>query len=201
MPGVSVWITAWARWELQRGIDLVGSAKNKYGFIYCDTDSVKYVGKPDFTELNNSIIAEAEKFGAYAYDKNGKKHYLGVWEDEGTYDQFVTLGAKRYAYMEGGELHITVSGVNKKKGAEELKKRGGLEAFNDTGTGFTFRNTGKMEARYHDNVDTYIQREGRQLHITDNVVLKPTEYSLGLTADYLYLLEHPDFWMDIVLNK
>ena len=42
-----VWVTAWARWHLQEAINLVGD-----DFVYTDTDSVKYIGEHDFTELN-----------------------------------------------------------------------------------------------------------------------------------------------------
>ena len=50
-----------------------------------------------------------------AYIDTGKHLYvLGVPEDDGIYEEFVTLGAKRYAYRDKKGLHITVSGVQKK---------------------------------------------------------------------------------------
>ena len=190
-----VWVTAWSRLKLQKAIDLIGQDRSGDGFIYCDTDSVKFVGNTDIDSLNKELIEKAKSVGAYATDPKGNVHYMGVWEKEPDYDEFVTLGAKRYAYMQNGKLGITVAGVSKKAGAEELASRGGLKAFND---GFIFRNSGKISAYYHDNVDEWIYQEGKRLHITDNVVLKETEYTMGLTGDYLQILEHPALWLDML---
>lgn len=190
-----VWVTAWSRLKLQKAIDLIGRDRSGDGFIYCDTDSVKFVGNTDIDSLNKELVEKAKKVGAYATDPKGNVHYMGVWEKEPDYDEFITLGAKRYAYTQNGKLGITVAGVSKKAGAEELASRGGLKAFND---GFIFRNSGKISAYYHDNVDEWIYQEGKRLHITDNVVLKETEYTMGLTGDYLQILEHPALWLDMI---
>ena len=48
---------------------------------------------------------------------------------------------------ENDELHITIAGVNKKLGAEELQERGGLEVMED---GFVFRKGGGTESKYND---------------------------------------------------
>ena len=42
---------------------------------------------------------------------------------------------------------------------------------------------------FNDNVDMTIEAEGRPLHITDNVVIRDSTYTLGLTADYLRILQ------------
>lgn len=53
-------------------------------------------------------------------DIKGRKHIIGLFENESeqgnqfTYKEFVTLGAKKYAYKDfNEEIHITVSGVPK----------------------------------------------------------------------------------------
>ena len=46
---------------------------------------------------------------------------LGVWDYEGNYSRFKTLGAKRYMYEIDNDIHITVAGVSKKSGSEYLK--------------------------------------------------------------------------------
>lgn len=56
-------------------------------------------------------------------DSKGKEHCLGLFECETkdgctyTYDKFITQGAKKYAYIdsEDKQIHITVSGVPKKR--------------------------------------------------------------------------------------
>ena len=46
-------------------------------------------------------------------NKNGVTKQLGIWDYEGTYKRFKTLGAKRYMVDEDGHINITVSGLNK----------------------------------------------------------------------------------------
>ena len=49
------------------------------------------------------------------------KKLIGVWEDDGVYKKFKTIGAKRYIYeYEDGELLFTISGVNKYYGVPYL---------------------------------------------------------------------------------
>lgn len=179
-----VWTTAWARYRLEEGIQLAGE-----GFVYCDTDSVKYLGDIDWTEYNNKRIADSDKTGAYAKDKKGSTYHMGVYESEGEYCEFATLGAKKYCYRvtENDDLHITIAGVTKKKGGKELERAGGIKAFQP---GFIFREAGGTEAIYNDKPE--IARytvEGREIDITANVVLRDSTYTLGITAEYERLLE------------
>ena len=179
-----VWVTAHARRELQEMIDLAGD-----NFVYTDTDSVKYLGELDLTEYNDRIRQRSIQNGAYARDAKGKTHYMGIYEVEHDYDKFITLGAKKYAYEIDGKTYVTCAGVNKKLGAQELTRAGGVEAFKD---GMVFREAGGTESLYNDNVDFWIQREGHDLHITDNVVIRPSEYTLGLTEEYKMLLHRAE---------
>lgn len=185
-----VWVTAWARYRLEEGLRLAGD-----GGVYCDTDSVKYVGDIDWSEYNKDRIKDSEKSGAYATDPTGKTHYMGVYEMETellpnqSYCEFSTMGAKKYCYRETPEteLKVTIAGVTKKKGGKELEEHGGIKAFK---TGFVFRDAGGMDAIYNDEpeVETYTV-EGRTIEITSNVVLKEGVYTLGLAAEYEKLLE------------
>lgn len=191
-----VWVCSWGRYELQRGIDHIlysGTAD----FVYCDTDSCKYVGEIDWEEINKDIRKTSEKNNTFATDPQGDKHFMGLWEDEGRYLEFKTMGAKKYAYTaleenkKTGELeeklHITIAGVNKKIGAIELKRAGGLKAMNE---GFTFKYAGGLEARYSDHPDIgeWINEDGLPIPITRNVSLVENTKTLGLTAEYRELL-------------
>lgn len=179
-----VWVTAWARYRLQEAIQLVGD-----GFIYCDTDSVKYIGHVDWSEYNAQRVADSKKSGAYATDSLGNVHYMGVYENDGSMQKFKTLGAKKYVYIDdSGELHITIAGVNKKRGKIELEKMGGIDAFN---TGIVFRDAGGLESVYNDIVEPMdIIIDGHALRITRNVSLRPSTYTLGLTQEYFDLLSY-----------
>lgn len=187
-----VWVCCWGRYHLQQGINACGE-----GFIYCDTDSCKYVGDVDWDKLNVERKKKSEQNKTFATDPNGKKHYMGLFEYEGEYLEFKTMGAKKYAYVkleedkETGELkkvlHITIAGVNKRIGAIELQRAGGLSAMKE---GFVFKYAGGLEARYNDHpgVHEYITEDNIPIPITRNVSLVENTKTLGLTAEYRELL-------------
>jgi len=179
-----VWCTCHARKRLEMGIRFVGVDN----FVYCDTDSVYYTGTVDWDKFNAPLQKESEQTGFYASDKHGKIHYAGVYEFEKTTQQFKTLGAKKYAYIDkDGNMRITIAGVSKKIGARELQKNGGLEAF---APGFVFREAGGTESKYNDHIDFWTETDGRKVHITDNCYIADSTYTLGLTPEYAWLLEH-----------
>lgn len=195
-----VWVTAWARLRLEEGIRLAGES-----FVYADTDSVKYIGDVDFSKFNEDRQLDSIRNGAFATDPNGITHYMGVYEDDGIYKRFATMGAKKYVYEEVNkkgetELHITIAGVAKAAGAAELTKHGGIEAFK---TGFLFKEAGGLEAVYNDHPGIKeIQIDGHTLPITSNVVLRPSTYTLGITGEYDFLLKGlPKIKFDKILNK
>lgn len=123
-----VWITAYARQALWRAIiDL------DYDTVYNDTDSDKYIGNHDdiFNKINNELLDEIYTVcrdrgftidNFTAVDSKGNVHIMGLWEDDGIYTEFKTLGAKRYVYRDSkdGQLHMTVSGVSKTEGVKSL---------------------------------------------------------------------------------
>lgn len=178
-----VWCTAWARYRLEEGIRIAGD-----GFVYCDTDSVKFVGPADFTEYNKLRIADSKACGSFAKNPKGQTYYMGVYECDGEYDKFCTLGAKKYCYVQNGKLHATIAGVSKRDGGPELERAGGIEAFRP---GFTFYAAGGTESIYNDAPNlTYTMPNGEKIDITSNVVIKDSTYTLGLTAEYERLLDY-----------
>lgn len=188
------WVTAWARLKLKEMINIVGD-----NFVYCDTDSVKFLVRDDYKR----IVARIEEYNqglkelsisnkGYADDKKGITHYLGVYEYEETYKQFKTLGAKKYAYTrQDGTFKITIAGVPKKAGAREM---GTIENFN---VGFVFRNSGKLESVYNDSdYGTYYTDDSSEhrIEIRSNVVLRESTYEIGLSLEYMYLLASVENW-------
>ena len=189
-----VWTTSHARKHLYEGIRIVYD-QDKFVY-YWDTDSVKHEKGADFTEYNKKRISECKKTGAYAYDKKGNIHYMGVYENEGIYDKFKTLGAKKYVIEKNGKLEITIAGVNKKIGAEELQKKGGIKNFKE---GFIFTEAGGTKIKYHTNINFNYDTGAGVINITDNGCITPTEYTVGITADYRKLLSQ--ILIDKFLNK
>lgn len=186
-----IYCTAWARYRLWEGISLVTRNQSRLDehfsdFVYCDTDSVKYLGNVDWTEYNAQRIADSTSTGAYARDQNGTIHYMGVYEQEHSMDFFRTTGSKKYAYVIDGKLSVTIAGVDKKLGGRELASRGGIDALVD---GFVFREAGGLMAKYNDfPPEEYIMRDGHLLHITSNCYLCQSEYTLGTLELYKRIL-------------
>ena len=137
--------------------------------------------------FNRQRILDSKRSGAYATDPAGITHYMGVYEKEHDMCEFRTMGAKKYVYREtpDDKLICTIAGVSKSLGGKELESHGGITAFHE---GFTFEEAGGLEAVYNDDINEVIDVDGHILKITSNVVLRPSTYTLGLSADYKRLL-------------
>ena len=175
-----IWCTAWARYRLEQGIIIAGPED----FIYCDTDSVKYVDHgQSWEKFNEQARKASEASEACAYDSKNVLHYMGVYEPDGEYLRFSTLGSKRYAYEDmSGDLHITISGVSKQAAAE----LGQLENFRE---GFIFYHPGKTEADYVDYPESdRLVVDDKLIEITSYVIIRETTYNLSISESYKNLL-------------
>ena len=118
-----VWITAYARANLFSGIYACGN-----DYVYSDTDSVKILNPEKhlgyiehYNEVINRKLSKAAEFHGIdvsefsPLNRKGVPKPIGVWDDEGMYDEFKAIGAKRYMTRKGDEYRLTVAGVNKKK--------------------------------------------------------------------------------------
>lgn len=191
-----VWCTAYSRQMLFRGLQLVSKNQDEEDdekfsdAVYWDTDSVKYIGNgADWTPFNQERIRKSIESGAYAADKYGTVHYMGVFEEETPaegYAKFRSCGAKKYAYELNGKLSVTIAGVNKKKGGKELAEKGGIDALAD---GFEFVAAGGTAAVYNDKpavTDYYIDKHW--IKITSNVFLYQSTYTVGDMEIYKRIL-------------
>lgn len=202
---VGVYVTSYARRNLYLTLIDSNDGYNGHDFdrhvIYCDTDSVKYYGDYDyiFEEYNKNVYKKYERVcknlsqlnisDFEPLDKNGVKHPLGIFDYEGKYKQFKTLGAKKYCYVDDNdELHITVSGVSK-NGASALKS---IDDFND---GFTwgYYESGKLTHFYNDEQSRVkiIDADGN-IYVNKykyGIILQPTTYTLGIDELYSSLFE------------
>lgn len=104
-----IYITAYARKNLITAI-----LKNcPYTFVYCDTDSVKFVGNNKFIDTNK-ILPEK-------YLSIPSLSKLGRFDKDGDYIKFVTYGAKKYAYME--KIHYKLKSKSIKQSLSIKPKR------------------------------------------------------------------------------
>lgn len=207
-----IFVTAYARRNLFTGIYEAGK-----DYVYSDTDSIKLMNHEKhadyFKAYNNQVenkLKAACKFHGLPYSMcmpvtiKGITKTLGVWDFEGVYELFKTLGAKRYMVKEKNALKVngtsydyslTVSGVNKKSAIPYL-----LETYGEKGIFDAFTNyltippnaTGK-------NIHTYIDYEingtltdylGNESEYNEKsgVHLEPTGYSLSLSVMYINYL-------------
>ena len=158
-----VWVTAHARHNLFKGIKAFGS-----DYVYSDTDSIKAINMDrhqDFIKNYNLHVREqlekaADFHGIPMSDFEpetikGEKKLIGVWDYEGTYDKFKTLGAKRYLVQKGDQIEFTVAGVNKKAIKEYMLETYGLDGVFDAFTRSLDIPAGRTGKLTH----TYIDRE------------------------------------------
>lgn len=196
-----VWVTAYARWNL-----LTNIMKLDEYVVYSDTDSVKVTSGYDKNVIldYNKKVEERIKFvsnllkipiSKYApKDIKGKDRMLGLFDDDGHYEEFITQGAKKYAVKEINpktgeeEIHITVSGVPK-SGAKSLE--GDLNNFKDDLV-FEATVTGKNMLFYCDNQPPVeiIDKDNNKYIVDDRsgCCVVPTTYVLSKSQDYQNLL-------------
>lgn len=198
-----VWVTAYARRNLFTGIL---ECKNDY--IYADTDSIKIMNSEKHLEYiekyNHNIELKLKSMcDFYKLDfnlcrpttKEGKIKILGVWDFDGIYQRFKTLGAKRYICLDNdNKLNLTVSGVNKKIAVPYLlnKYKNNINdifnAFNDMliiPKGYS----GKKTLTYIDDKRTGIIRDYQgnyyEYNELSSVHMEEAEYNLNIACDYL----------------
>lgn len=170
--------------------------------IYADTDSLKLQNGFNQNVINNYNNKVYHKIKSACYylnlnlsafepkDKEGKKHRIGIFELDGKYKEFKTLGAKKYAYKDYDDnIHITVSGVPK-DGAIALQT---LNDFNDDFI-FEFKDTNKLMIAYNDDMNEFNLKDynGNKQKVIDKygACLVPTTYKLGISEEYFNLIKN-----------
>lgn len=206
-----VWTTACARTSVWSAIFNL-----KDDYIYSDTDSVKFMHPEkhiDYFEKYNRIITEqlietCKHFGFpedYVHPKNnkGNEKQLGIWDFDGMYQTFKTLGAKRYMLLyaddprngeSSGKYSLTVSGLNKKITLPYLLNKYGSNIFNAFSDGLYIPNgyTGKNTHTYIDDVQsgylTDYQGNVARYHEYSSIHLGSSDYSLSISQEYINFL-------------
>lgn len=200
-----VWVTAYARRNLFSGIANFG-----HDYVYSDTDSVKGMHPErhlDYIDWYNGVITDKLRAACkhHGIDPQrcapltvkGVAKPLGVWDFEGTYSRFKTLGAKRYLVeYPDGSMSLTVSGLNKNVAMPYLLKEfknndGVFDAFQD-GLYIAPRYTGKNTHTYIDSacegdVTDYL---GKPYHYKERSIvhLEEADYSLSMASEYIKYL-------------
>lgn len=204
-----VYVTAYARRNLWTGILSI-----KDDYIYSDTDSIKCINlerhKEYFAAYNEAIENKLKTACIYhnidfalcaPKTIKGKVKMLGVWDFEGVYQKFKTLGAKRYMFQAKDALTVdgktydyslTVSGVNKRSATPYL-----IEKYGANGIFNAFDNYLYLPPKFSGkNILTYIDYEtggtltdylGNTAKFSElsSVNIAPSDYTLNLAVLYL----------------
>lgn len=192
-----VWCTAYARNNLYTGIK-----ECKDDYIYSDTDSIKIFNadkhKNYFEKYNEWIVQKLEKCLKYhnipldyisPKTIKGETKTLGIWDFDGFYTDFKTLGAKRYIYRKDDKISITVCGLSKKSGKEFIENQKKPFLFFNDGMFVDCEHTGKMTHTYIDreieNVITDYLGNQAYYHEKSFIHLEKTDYLLSLSDMYI----------------
>ena len=192
-----VWCTAYARNNLYTALK-----ECKEDYIYSDTDSVKIFNaekhKIYFEEYNKWIVKKLEKCLNYhniplyfisPKTVKGEIKTLGVWDFDGFYTDFKTLGAKRYIFKKDNKLNITVCGLSKKSGKEFIENQKNPFIFFNEGMYIDSEHTGKMTHTYIDkeieNTITDYLGNTAYYHEKSFIHLEKTDYLLSLSDMYI----------------
>lgn len=196
-----VFVTAYARRNLWSGIIEFGE-----DYIYSDTDSLKGTNIENhqrYIDRFNEVTMKKLLRMAEHYDIEperlkpktvaGVEKPIGMWDYEGTYSRFKTLGAKRYLVEKDGKLEITVAGLSKDNGLDYMLSVAGgdhdkvFDMFNDE-LYIPAEYTGNMT---HSYIDEY-----KELNVTDylghtalvktksGVHLEEVEFTLSISKEY-----------------
>lgn len=193
-----VWVTAYARANLWSGIISIAN-----DYVYSDTDSIKMLHgdkhKSYINNYNKMIIAKIEKaMKHFNFPINrtkpktieGIEKQIGVWDYEGHYIKFKTLGAKRYIWLDDNKnMQMTVAGLSKKIGLKYLQ----------------FVSDGDVFDKFNDSM--YIPKgwTGKMLHtyIDEPITAKVEDYQGNVTnvseLSCLYM-EDADYTLSIGLQ-
>ncbi len=197
-----VWVTAYARLNLWSGILNVGE-----DYVYSDTDSIKLLNYdkhiPYIEWYNKNLIEKLKKmcnFRKIDFElmkpktKEGIEKMIGVWDYDGHYTHFKTLGAKRYLVRyDDGNMVLTVAGLSKRNGLDYMKKvcnNDYKKVFNmfDDELYIPSEETGK-------NTHTYIDEEMKiqsidyqgnkeNVYIPSSIHLGKCEFTLSISKQY-----------------
>lgn len=193
-----VWVTAYARRNLFTGLYECGN-----DYVYSDTDSMKILHVEEhigyINQYNENIKHKIEKCLAYfglpldAYKPKtieGVEKPLGVWDFDGYYTRFKTLGAKRYMVECKGKIKTTIAGVGKKQACDYINTHydNPFDAFENNLT-IPEDYTGKLTHTYIDDewsgLVTDYEGNTVEVYSPSAVHLEKASFSLSLTEEYL----------------
>lgn len=203
-----VWVTAYARANLFTGILSCGN-----DYVYADTDSIKilnYENHLEYISYYNSrmLVKLATAAEHHAIDvrkfspltKKGVEKTLGVWDYEGVYKRFKTIGAKRYIVekhtpdRKGNTIFLTVAGLRKESARDYLVTETD-DAFDalDHQLKVPSSHSGRVNVSYLDEgcegvMTDYLGNVGHYEELSC-IHMEPSDYELTMSEDFRRFLQ------------
>lgn len=189
-----IFITAYSRRDLI--LNIIHNCP--YNFLYCDTDSIKYIDiGQEFEDLNAFIRSDYRDLPQFKG--------FNRFDSEPDYSRFLTYGAKKYCYEKNGEFHYTVAGLPKMNINGELF----IKSFDEFYLGKEVKNC-KLGKRfiYCSNIEdidvvtansiskSKVKMSTIQFMNDNDIVTKggvaliETNYTLDMTKNDLYYIEY-----------
>ena len=180
-------------------------------YIYADTDSVKITNAEKyqkyFNDYNKNIMdkiklcLDTRKLNielAIPKTIKGIEKPLGVWDFDGHYEKFKTLGAKRYLCYADGKYKLTCAGTSK-KAVDFIKNNGGFDAFNfglvvpytDSGRNISYYTDTSVKGEFIDylgNKQYYNEKSGICLQQSDFTLKRNSkfeEFIYSITGEFI----------------
>lgn len=204
----AAWVTAYSRSVLLNTIyDLIDAGVK---VLYCDTDSIYLKPSPQASSIIERVnervrsslasamhsrwpdATHAEVEDALApHDPKGIRHHIGIFELDGQYTNFKTLGAKRYVVEKDGHLKTTVSGLSKSAGSY-IEDNGGMEMFAD-GMTIPPEHSGRLTHTYSEGVAHHLVTDymGNTCEMRQEgfIHLEASPFVLSVSDDYMSFVQ------------
>lgn len=175
-------------------------------YIYSDTDSVKYINaeKHEAYFLSYNLKVEEKMKRACEVLKlnfedtrpktvKGEEKPLGVWDDDGEYLRFKTLGAKRYLVeTKDHKIKSTIAGANKIDTSKFIASQENPFEFFNNRMSVDKEHSGRLIHGYIDNPFEFELTDYLGNHYSGSelsaIHMEKSEYNLTLTPTYSFLL-------------
>lgn len=200
-----IFVTAYARRNLFTGIYACGE-----DYVYSDTDSIKILNADkhmDYINRYNEIVVDklkiAMKYHGFSMDRCSPKDIkdrvrtIGVWDFDGKYDEFRTLGAKRYMTRSGDKYTLTVAGTSKSGAMAYFLKSASeqncspFDLFTETAV-IPEQYSGRQISEYIDDSEvmtiTDYQGNTGSYESRSGICLYPAEYSFSMDEQFIKFL-------------